>query len=250
MPIASTPSKPRMVRQRVWSAGRLLVLVGALGATYGVFFLAAMRIASNAREVKVPNVQGQSVAAATVLLANAGLALKVDPIRKADPKVPADHVLAQDPAAGTVLRRQRAVRIRVSDGQKDPVIPSVIGQLERAAEITLLQANVQIAERAEIRSGAYESGSVVAQTPPPKSRSATVSLLINRGNTGATYVMPDLIGTLSVRAEAVLRRLEFRISTVADVPYPGLPPGIVVRQTPQAGFQVAKGELISLEVSR
>ena len=239
-----------MVRQRVWSAGRLLVLVGALGATYGVFFLAAMRIASNAREVKVPNVQGQSVAAATVLLANAGLALKVDPIRKADPKVPADHVLAQDPAAGTVLRRQRAVRIRVSDGQKDPVIPSVIGQLERAAEITLLQANVQIAERAEIRSGAYESGSVVAQTPPPKSRSATVSLLINRGNTGATYVMPDLIGTLSVRAEAVLRRLEFRISTVADVPYPGLPPGIVVRQTPQAGFQVAKGELISLEVSR
>jgi len=34
------------------------------------------------------------------------------------------------------------------------------------------------------------------------------------------------------------------------VSYPGLRAGIIVRQTPQAGFQIAKGELISLEVSR
>ena len=32
--------------------------------------------------------------------------------------------------------------------------------------------------------------------------------------------------------------------------YPGVAPGIVIRQSPQAGFQITPGEPISLEVSR
>ena len=105
-------------------------------------------------------------------------------------------------------------------------------------------------DRAEIHTSEFEPGTVVAQSPPPNSRSPGISLLINRGDAGTSYVMPDLIGTLGARSEAVLRRLGFRISINGDVPYPGLPSGIVVRQTPQAGFQIASGETISLEVSR
>jgi len=37
---------------------------------------------------------------------------------------------------------------------------------------------------------------------------------------------------------------------VGDHPYPGVPAGIVLRQSPQGGFQVAPGDPISLEVSR
>ena len=33
-------------------------------------------------------------------------------------------------------------------------------------------------------------------------------------------------------------------------PYPGIPAGIVLRQVPSAGFQIATGDPISLEVSR
>jgi beta-lactam-binding protein with PASTA domain len=249
-PILPARPAPRRVRQRVWSAGRLLLLIGALAATYGVFFLAAMRVATSAREVAVPNVQGRSIAEASALLANVGLVLKVDPQRKPDPKVPADHVLAQEPAPGSVLRQQRAVRVRVSDGQRDPIVPAVVGQLERAADITLAEARIHVDDRAEIHTSDFDPGTIVAQSLPPGSRASGVSLLINRGDTGTSYVMPDLIGTLGARSEAVLRRLGFRISTNGDVPYPGLPPGIVVRQTPQAGFQIGSGETISLEVSR
>ena len=62
--------------------------------------------------------------------------------------------------------------------------------------------------------------------------------------------MPDLIGTLGIRSADVLRSLGFRVAVAAEVPYPGLPPGIVVRQTPQPGFQIAANETITLEVSR
>jgi beta-lactam-binding protein with PASTA domain len=34
------------------------------------------------------------------------------------------------------------------------------------------------------------------------------------------------------------------------MPYPGVAAGIVIRQSPQGGFQIAPGEPISIEVSR
>jgi beta-lactam-binding protein with PASTA domain len=37
---------------------------------------------------------------------------------------------------------------------------------------------------------------------------------------------------------------------VGQNPYPGVPPGVVIRQSPQAGFQVTLGDTVSLEVSR
>jgi beta-lactam-binding protein with PASTA domain len=62
--------------------------------------------------------------------------------------------------------------------------------------------------------------------------------------------MPDLIGTLGSRAVDVLRRRPFRVTIGAEVPYPGLPPGIVVRQMPQPGYQVGFGDTVTLEVSQ
>ena len=41
-----------------------------------------------------------------------------------------------------------------------------------------------------------------------------------------------------------------RATVVGDHPSPGVAPGIVLRQSPQAGFQIGPGEPISLEVSR
>jgi beta-lactam-binding protein with PASTA domain len=101
-----------------------------------------------------------------------------------------------------------------------------------------------------VRTASYPAGTVIAQDPPGKERSGQVSLLVNRGDVGATFVMPDVIGTLGVRVVDILRRRGFRVTIGADVPYPGLPPGVIVRQTPQAGFQVAQGDPIVLELSR
>lgn len=238
------------VKQRVWTVGRLLLLAGALSVTYGAFFLAAMRVATNAREVKVPDLRGKSVAEATDAVSRAGLALRVDPLRRPDPSVPNDHVLSQDPSPGTVLRRQRAVRVRVSDGSKAPVLPSVVGQFERDAEAVLAQEHISIVGRAEVQTSEYPAGTVVAQDPPAKSRSSGITLLVNRGESTQRFVMPDLIGTFGERVAGLMRAADFRVSIVGDAPYPGLPAGIVVRQTPQAGFQIGLKDAISLEVSR
>jgi serine/threonine-protein kinase len=243
--------RARPVRQRVWTAGRLLILVAALGVTYGVFFLTAMRVASRAREVQVPDVRGKSVEEATNALAGVGLTARIDPVRRPDPKVAADHILVQQPEPGTVLRRQRSVRLHVSDGIRAPAVPDVVGKLERTAEIALADARVEVGARAEIRSPGYVSGSVVAQDPAPTERANAVNVLVNRGDEDERFVMPDLIGTPFDRVASILRSANFRIAISGSVTYPGVGAGVVVSQSPQAGFQLSrKTDLISVEVSR
>ncbi|MEO7192125.1 MAG: PASTA domain-containing protein [Vicinamibacterales bacterium] len=246
----SRPPNPasRPLRTRVWGAGRLLFVSVAVAVTFGAFFLTGMRVANRAREVKVPELRGQAVADANRALASVGLIMKIDQ-RRADSKVPADHVLGQDPDPGTVLRRQRVIRVRVSEGQRDPFVPLVTGQADRTAEIMLAEDNIQIASRASIRSASYPSGVIIAQDPPVKSRSSRVSLLVNEGEGGTGFVMPDVIGTSGGRVVDILRRHGFRVTVGAEVTYPGLPPGVVVRQSPQAGYQISSGDAVVLEVS-
>ena len=253
MPGPSRPPQPHItgsIGQRVWTWGRWTVLLAGLLVTYVVFLLASMRVVIKAREVTVPDVHGKPVEEATQTLASMGLTVLLDPLRRVDPKVPANHVLTQEPRAGSVIRRQRPVRIRVSDGAQATLVPALSGESERTAQIVLKQSNVTLTQTAEILSGDYPQGVVVAQDPPGKSRASNVSLLINRGEAGTTYVMPDLIGTSGSRVAEILRRRLFRVSIVGEVPYPGLPAGTVVRQSPQAGFQLAPGDPITLEISR
>jgi serine/threonine-protein kinase len=142
------------------------------------------------------------------------------------------------------------VKVWVSAGPRSNTVPALLGESERTAQLRLQQDGLQLVSSAEIRSADYPTGTVVAQNPSPKSSGGSVALLVNRGERAATYVMPDLIGVNGDRAADLLRTRGFRVSMVGDHPYPGVPAGIVLRQSPQGGFQVAPGDPISLEVSR
>ena len=234
----------------MFGAGKVMVLVAALAATYFLFAFSSMRIALRAREVTVPDLRDRTVADATAMLTEAGLTLKVDEAKRLDPKIPADRILLQEPAGGVTTRRQRSVRVWLSSGPRVVTIPQLIGETERTAQLRLQADGLAVVSLDEIRSNDYPADAVVAQTPPPESRGTEVALLVNRGERSTTYVMPDLIGVNGDRAAELLRSRGFRLAVVGEQPYPGVPAGIVLRQTPQAGFQVAPGEPISLEVSR
>ena len=234
----------------MWSAGKWLLLAGALGATYVLFAAASMRIALRAREVQVPDFTNSTANVAQALAADLGLTVKVDDARRTDPKIAAGRVIAQEPSAGSVARRQRSVRVWLSAGPRASTAPMLVGETERAAQLRIGQDGLALGEVAEIRSPDFPPEVVVAQSPPAKSPAEKVALLVNRGERGASYVMPDLIGVNGDRAADILRNRGFRVAVVGSTPYPGVAAGIVIRQSPQAGFQIGPGEPISLEVSR
>ena len=235
---------------RVWSVGRVLVLICALGGTFLLFFGVALRVALRAREVQVPVLVGKTVNDASQSLGALGLTLKVDPARRADPLVPPNRIMQQDPPAGAGARVQRSIRVWISAGPRTTTVPLLVGQTERTARIRMEQDGVQLDSVTEFRSPDYPADAVVSQDPPPDAKAPRVALLLNRGEQSSTYVMPDVIGTDGARVADALRARGFRVTIVGSQPYPGVPLGTVVRQQPQGGFRVAASDPISLEVSQ
>lgn len=252
----STPDPPtastRRALWRRWSVRVAVVslLIAAAGATFVLFAVAGLQVALRFREVDVPDLAGLGIDEASATLGVSGLALRVEPLSRIHPTIPARHIAAQDPAAGLTTRSRRSVKVWLSSGSSAGSVPALVGQSERGARARLQEDALGLSRISEMRSSRYPSDAVVAQEPPPLGSGTTVSILINRGERGATYVMPDLIGVHSGSAEEVLRSRGFRVTVVGDHPYPGVPPNIVLRQLPLAGFQIAHGEAISLEVSR
>ena len=232
------------LRPRIWSAGKLLLLGGALLITFFVFAGISMRVAVRAREVTVPNLVGKALEEASTLATAEGLTLRIDEARRPDAKIAAGAVLGQDPPGGSTARRQRGVRVWLSSGPRAIVAPRLIGESERAAQIRLTQDGVTTATIAEIRDADYPPGVVVAQDPPPDTHTSEVHLLVNRGEDRITYVMPDLIGVNGERAADLLRAQGFRVAIVNKKSNPACTPGVVIRQTPAGGYQVHPGDPI------
>ena len=254
-PLPSPPAPlPARSALRRWTARfAITVLVfGASGLLFGLFGVAGLQVALRLREVDVPDLAGQPLLDATETLTAAGLAVRVEPLSRIHSTIPAGHVVDQVPVAGLVTRSERSVKVWLSSGRSAGAVPSLIGQSERGARARLQEDALGLRGVSEIRSGRYASDAVVAQEPPPLGTATTVSVLINRGERGATYVMPDLIGVYGSSAAEVLRARGFRVTVTAEYPYPDprVGAGIVLRQFPLAGFQIAHGEAISLEVSR
>ncbi len=169
------------LKTRVFGAGKIVVLGGALVATYILFAAASMRIALRTREVSVPDLTNRSANEATAIVSDLGLALRVDDTRRPDPKIGAGRVLAQDPPAGAVARRQRTIKVWLSAGQRASIVPALIGETERTAQLRLAQDGLTVATVSEIRSAGFPQDVVIAQAPPAKSTGSRVSLLVNRG---------------------------------------------------------------------
>ena len=238
------------LKNRVWSAGKFFIILGALVLTYILSAVASMRIAMRVREVPVPDLTNRLPSEATAMANQVGLTVRVDDNPRPDVKVQAGHILGQDPAPGITLRRQRSVRVWLSAGPRSATVPVLSGETERAAQARLAEEGLELAAVAEVQSPNYASDVVIAQDPVAKAGAGKVTLLVNRAQQGTSYVMPDLIGVDGERAASLLRDQGFRVTIVGSAPYPGVAAGIVVRQSPPGGFQIAGGEPVSLEVSR
>jgi beta-lactam-binding protein with PASTA domain len=62
--------------------------------------------------------------------------------------------------------------------------------------------------------------------------------------------MPDLIGQPAELVASRARNEGFRIGKLNYRNYPGVEPGVVIQQTPQAGHRISRSDIILLDVSQ
>jgi serine/threonine-protein kinase len=230
--------------------GKVLLLLGALAATFVFCFVVSMRVAIRAGQVQIPDLTNMTADEATHTLQDLELRPRIEETRRPDAKIAQGRVAQQDPAAGEAARPQRTVKLWISAGAKTTPVPALVGQTERTARIRLDQDGIGLDSVSEVHAPDYPPDTIVAQEPPPPARAPKVSLLINRGDQTTTYVMPDVIGMDGSKVETTLRTAGLRVAIVGSQTYAGVPAGTIVRQQPASGYAVGSADAISLEVSR
>jgi beta-lactam-binding protein with PASTA domain len=186
-------------------------------------------------------------------------------------EVPEGHILSQIPPPGTKVRRGWHVRLSESLGMQHVVIPDVVGQSPRAAEINLRRRGLEPGTIAYAHIPGQPPEQVIAQSPPPAAvgvASPKVNLLLAAPTDPPAFVMPNFVGrTLADAARAIqqagLKLAAAKTSASPASPGPAAPgdaspaspspgstaPAIVIRQSPAAGAKVLAGATVELEVS-
>jgi eukaryotic-like serine/threonine-protein kinase len=218
-------------------------------------FLTAMRFAIHGRQTTVPKIVGLSQSQAEKTLADHGLVLDQGD-RYFSSDVPPGRVMTQVPAAGAQVRRGWHVRVAESMGPQRVVIPNLIGNSERAAEINIRRRGLELGAIANAAIPNAPADQIIAQSPPPNAVNVSepkISLLMAAYPDRSSFVMPDLLGRSEDDAinEIVNAGLHVPTITTQPNPAPGSATGsrVVVKTTPAAGQRVFDGQGISLEVT-
>jgi beta-lactam-binding protein with PASTA domain len=214
--------------------------------------LTAMRLAIHGREVSVPSLTGMTPADAEDVALRNGLLLQVES-RFFSADVPEGRIISQAPQAGARVRRGWRVRVAESMGPQRAVIPNVVGQSPRAAELNLQRRGLELGTVAVAHLPGLPPDQIVAQSPPPNARgvaSQKINLLVTAPEEQPQYLMPDFTGRPFVEAAKAIADAGFKLGTISAVN--GGPTNTaaakVVGQTPAAGQRVSAGATVSFEV--
>ncbi len=230
-----------------------------LATVFLVSALTAMRLAIHGREVAVPKVVGMSVSDAERTAVTNGLLVEVED-RFYSRDVAENRVLSQLPTAGDKVRRGTHLRVALSLGAQKIVIPSVIGQSQRAAEINVGRRGLEIGSVAVASLPGYPPEQIVAQSPPPNAEgvaSPKVNLLVSGpADQTSLYLVPDFVGhTLDDASRAIaVSPMKFgKVTTIKNGTRQPSAKGsspVIVKQAPAAGEKIAAGTMINFDVKR
>ena len=261
--------------------GLVLVMVALASA------LTAMRYAIHGREVAVPKLVGLTPTQAQRQLAGKGLVLETER-RFFSADVAEGRVMSQMPEAGTLVRRGWRVRVAESLGPQRVVIPDILGQSSRAAEMNIRRWGLELGTVATVEIPDLPSDQVVAQSPPANASgvaSPKISLLETASPQPPAFVMPDFVGQRLLVAKQEVQDAGLTVGSVTaffSTPVSNLPPiptptssppqpitpvaqapnipqlpptgfsaaALIVGQTPPAGEKVMAGAVVNFQVNQ
>jgi eukaryotic-like serine/threonine-protein kinase len=145
------------------SKGLVISTNPAAGTAVQVGSPVTVLVSSGPQEVSVPEVSGESQAAATATLAAAGL--KVTVVKREVSEPSPGTVISQSPSAGSSLSVGSQVTIVVAQGPKQTAVPSVVGQGEVQAVATLTAAGFTSTTVTRTVTEPSKVGVVVQQSP-------------------------------------------------------------------------------------
>ncbi len=202
-------------------------------------------------EVEVPKLIGRNEEEAQKIIEGLGLAFKVAS-REYNNEYEEGKVIEQSVDEGTKLKENYPVEVIVSKGEKEITVPNLIGRYAIEAGIILSEEGLKEGKVSEANSDTVAAGQIIDQHPDadtPANENDAVDYVVSIGPK-ITYVpMPNLLNQDVENAKAIIKQNGLTVGEVNQEPSETVEEGRVIRQSVDAGQEVAQGTSIWLTVS-
>jgi kumamolisin len=200
-------------------------------------------------QVAVPNVVGDTQAAATTAITGAGLVVGTV-TTASSPTVASGNVISESPIAGTSVSSGSAVNLVVSTGAAPVAVPNVVGDTQAAASTAITGAGLVVGTVTTASSPTVASGNVISESPiagTSVSSGSAVNLVVSTG--AAPVAVPNVVGDTQAAASTAITGAGLVVGTVTTASSPTVASGNVISESPIAGTSVSSGSAVNLVVS-
>ena len=223
-----------------------ILLIAALAAGGFGYWYREIRVVTH----PVPTLVGTNVSSLDASLTGDGWTLQRTDVAQVD-TVPG-QILAQDPAAGTVLREGAALAITVSTGPPPiPVPTDLAGQTLTAATVELAALNLTVGDvtrQFDEKAGKDVVLDLPDGAPTELAKGGAVPLVVSDGPKPRVVSEVPASGDPVAVAEA-LAAIGLKSATTQDYS-DTVPTGQVISISPGAGTSVARGSTVTIKVSQ
>jgi serine/threonine-protein kinase len=199
-------------------------------------------------QVKVPDVTGETLDDAQSRLSDAGFEYRV--IQETSDSVDAGKVTRTDPAGNSMADKGAIVKLYISSGKEQVVVPDVSGQDQVEASNTLGSKGLTV-ERVLQASDTVDQGKVIGTNPAAGQsvpKGAKIQLIVSSGKDQVT--VPDLYGRTQSDAMSALQNAGLTGTVTSVFSCDASSSGKVIAQSPSAGSRVDKGSNVNMSVCK
>ncbi len=211
--------------------------------------MGAYQVAASSSKEAVPNVVGDTQAAATTAITGAGLVAGTV-TKQSSSTVASGSVISESPVAGTSVSAGSAVNLVVSSGPASIAVPNVVGDTQAAATTAITGAGLVAGTVTKQSSSTVASGSVISESPvagTSVSAGSAVNLVVSSGP--ASIAVPNVVGDTQAAATTAITGAGLVAGTVTKQSSSTVASGSVISESPVAGTSVSAGSAVNLVVS-
>ncbi|MBM7560541.1 Stk1 family PASTA domain-containing Ser/Thr kinase [Fusibacter tunisiensis] len=183
---------------------------------FGIFAFGRFKAFFEVEEVSVPMVVGLHVDEAVTQITALGLVADATE-RRFNGDVELDHVISQNHESGDVLKEGNIVKLVISNGAVQGLVPNVKQQDLKEARI-IIEGNGFEVGRVDYEFNDFPEGMVIEQSPKSGVRlgeGSVIDLVVSRGPEIKTYIVPSIIGNTIREAEITLNQLGLKLGSIS-----------------------------------
>ncbi len=202
--------------------------------------------------VIVPDLVGKDVVTALGQLTDLQLNTKVNGSEYSR-KFPKNHVIYQEPNPGSEIKKDRDIRIIISKGPKNILMPNLISLSERQARMIMEENGISQGHLTHTYFEAVEKDHIIVQVPSAGTmitRGTSVDLLVSMGSRPVAYKMPELAGLSLDKAVLTIEKANLTVGEIRSQFDKHKPRNIIIHQEPLAGYRICENSPVSLVINR